>query len=93
MFTDAPAAPAAALDAPQVELDVRPILQSGGEPFGQIMTAVAAVPEGQVFRLRATFKPVPLFAVMQLRGWSYWVEGGAGDDWTVCFYRKADFAC
>lgn len=75
----------------RVELDVRPILREGGEPFGKIMSTLGDVPEGQVLRLRATFKPTPLFGVMRARGWKHWIERGGGDDWIVWFYRTRDF--
>lgn len=75
-----------------VELDVRPILRNGGEPFSVIMKTVDTVPPGGVFRLRATFKPVPLFAALKVKGWDHWVVDGAGDDWQVWFYRHSDFA-
>ena len=78
-----PGAPADITGAERVELDVRPILLDGGEPFSVIMAAVGNVPVGHVLRLRATFKPVPLFGVMRARGWRQWVEHGAGDDWIV----------
>ncbi|HLT47957.1 MAG TPA: DUF2249 domain-containing protein [Rubricoccaceae bacterium] len=84
--------PEAVAEAPCVDLDVRPVLAAGGEPFALIMETAAAVPPRHVLRLRATFKPVPLFAVMRAKGWGSWVAAGAGDDWTVCFYRRADFA-
>ena len=84
--------PAGVAEAPRVDLDVRPVLKEGGEPFSLIMETASSVPPGHVFRLRATFKPVPLFAVMRARGWASWVASGEGDDWTICFYRKADFA-
>lgn len=74
-----------------VELDVRPILREGGEPFGQIMSTLGEVPEGHVLRLRATFKPTPLFGVMRAKGWKHWIERGEGDDWIVWFYRARDF--
>jgi hypothetical protein len=77
--------------APRVELDVRPILREGGEPFSIIMRAAGEVPAGHVLVLRATFRPVPLFAVLGAKGWGHAVESGAGDDWTVLFYRRADF--
>lgn len=74
-----------------VELDVRPTLRAGGEAFGQIMRTAGEVPAGYVLRLRATFKPAPLFGVMRARGWKHWIERGEGDDWIVWFYRKKDF--
>lgn len=83
-----PAALASMTEEQVVELDARPVLRAGGEPFGQIMEAVASVPPGGAFRLYATFKPVPLFGVMKMKGWNHWVEYGAGDDWCVWFYRR-----
>jgi hypothetical protein len=84
--------PVGVAGAPRVDLDVRPVLAAGGEPFALIMETAAAVPPRHVLRLRAPFKPVPLFAVMRAKGWGSWVAAGAGDDWSVCFYRRADFA-
>ncbi len=83
--------PEAAAAAPRMDLDVRPVLAGGGEPLGLILETLARVPPGHVFQLRAPFEPVPLFVVLRLRGWAYWIESGAGEDWTVCFYRSADF--
>ncbi len=74
-----------------VDLDVRPILRKGGEPFSLIMDTVDQVPSGSVFRLRATFKPLPLFGVLKMKGWDHWIEFGIGDDWRIWFYRRQDF--
>lgn len=74
-----------------VELDVRPILQSGGEPFSRIMETVERMPPGHVLRLRATFKPVPLLGVMHQKGWAHWIAHGQDEDWEIWFYRLADF--
>lgn len=68
-----------------VDLDVRPILIAGGEPFGEIMAAVEGLQPGQGLRLLASFKPVPLFAVMAKRGFDH-TERDIGDgDWEVLF--------
>lgn len=74
----------------RVDLDVRPILREGGEPFSLIMETAGRVPEGHALRLRATFKPVPLLGVMRAKGWKHWIEHGEGDDWIVWFYRARD---
>ena len=52
-------------------LDVRPVLKAGGEPFADIMAAVAQLQPGQTLRLLATFKPVPLFTVMGGSGFAH----------------------
>jgi len=68
-----------------VDLDVRPILRAGGEPFQQIMETVAALNPGQGLRLFATFKPAPLFAVLGSKGFSYEATELEGGDWEVLF--------
>lgn len=46
-----------------VEVDVRPIQRTGGEPFEKIMETVSALEPGQGLKLFATFKPTPLLHV------------------------------
>jgi uncharacterized protein (DUF2249 family) len=70
-------------------VDVRPILRAGGEPFAEIMTAVAGLAPGQALRLFATFKPVPLFAVMAGKGFDHQERAIDGGDWEVLFTPKA----
>lgn len=70
--------------APRV-LDVRPILQSGGEPFQAIMEAVQGLRPGQGLRLLATFRPQPLFQVMANRGFDHEAREVEGGDWDVLF--------
>lgn len=71
-----------------VELDVREELSKGGEPFSRIMGAVGGLGEREVLHLRAPFEPVPLFAVMQKRGFAHRTEQHADDDWSVWFFRQ-----
>ena len=51
-------------------LDVRPLLARGEEPFAAIMAAADSLRSGQVLRLLAPFRPVPLFSVMTNRGFT-----------------------
>lgn len=67
------------------DLDVRPTLIAGGEPFGEIMAAIDKLSPGQGLRLVASFKPVPLFAVLGNKGFDH-SEREIGDgDWEVLF--------
>ena len=68
-----------------VDLDVRPILRTGGEPFQKIMETVATLAPGQGLRLLATFKPVPLFSVLGSKGFSHEDRELEGGDWEVLF--------
>jgi uncharacterized protein (DUF2249 family) len=72
-----------------VSLDVRPALRDGGEPFEQIMAAVATLQPGQGLRLYATFKPVPLLSVLGARGFSHQAREIGGGDWEVLFTPTA----
>jgi uncharacterized protein (DUF2249 family) len=68
-----------------VELDVRPILRAGGEPFEQIMKAVSGLKAGEGLRLFATFKPTPLFHVLGSKGFTHEAKEIGGGDWEVMF--------
>lgn len=68
-----------------VELDVRPILRDGGEPFQEIMETISKLQPGQGLRLLATFKPVPLFSVLDSRGFSHEENPIADGEWEVFF--------
>lgn len=68
-----------------IDLDVRPILRNGGEPFEKIMATVAALAPGEGLRLYATFKPTPLLQVLGSRGYSHETRQLDGGDWEVLF--------
>lgn len=67
------------------ELDVRPILREGGEPFPAIMDAVQSLQAGEGLRLLATFRPVPLLSVMARRGYSAELTELDDGEWEVLF--------
>ena len=73
------------MSVPHYDLDVRPILREGGEPFSAIMEVVAALAPGQSLRLLATFKPIPLFQVMGQRGFEPSAREIGNGDWEVIF--------
>jgi len=73
-----------------VDLDVRPTLRAGGEPFGEILGAVKALKPGQGLRLYATFEPVPLFHVLGSKGFSHEAREIDGGDWEVLFTPGPD---
>ncbi len=77
------------MNIPPLDLDVRPILRDGGEPFGAIMEAVAGLRPGQSLRLFASFKPVPLFGVLGARGFEPSAREIGGGDWEVLFTPQA----
>lgn len=68
-----------------LDLDVRPVLRAGGEPFQAIMEAVARLQPNQGLRLLATFKPTPLLSVLGSKGFSHVARELDGGDWEVLF--------
>jgi uncharacterized protein (DUF2249 family) len=72
-----------------VDVDVRPILRAGGEPFGEIMQAVDALKPGEGLRLLATFKPVPLLHVLGSKGFEHEMRELGDGDWEVLFSPSA----
>lgn len=65
--------------------DARPSLAAGGEPFDDIMAAVAALQPGEELIVVAPFEPVPLEAVLSSHGFTYEARPLDGDDWQVTF--------
>ena len=70
-------------------LDVRPVLEQGGEPFVQIMEAAEPVPAGRSLVLIAPFEPVPLYGALGARGFSHATQRVTAGEWVVRFTREA----
>ncbi len=71
--------------AEYIDVDVRPILRAGGEPFSVIMAALDRLGPGQGIRLYATFKPIPLFGVMADKGFAHSATALDDGEWEVLF--------
>jgi uncharacterized protein (DUF2249 family) len=68
-----------------IDVDVRPILRAGDEPFSAIMAALEQLEPGQGLRLYAPFKPIPLFGVMADKGFAHEENELDGGEWEVLF--------
>jgi uncharacterized protein (DUF2249 family) len=71
--------------AEYIDVDVRPILRAGGEPFSLIMATLDRLEPGQGLRLYATFKPIPLFEVLADKGFAHSATALDGGEWEVLF--------
>jgi uncharacterized protein (DUF2249 family) len=91
-----PAPPAAASTVPDWlgtaavarEVDARPILDRGEEPFGVITSAAREVPVGAILRLLTGFEPVPLYEALAKQGFAHWGTPTGQGDWQVDFFRE-----
>ena len=70
-----------------LQLDVRPIIDSGKDPFLEIMSAVKSLKEDEVFHLINSFEPIPLYSVLENKGYDHWTEK-AGNTFNVFFFRN-----
>lgn len=68
-----------------VDVDVRPILRAGEEPFSAIMSALVGLAPGQGLRLYATFQPILLFSVMANKGFAHSEQELEDGEWEVLF--------
>ncbi len=74
-------------DYKEVLLDVRPIIESGTDPFKSIMKKVKEMKKDEMLHLINSFEPVPLYSVMQTKGYVYASEK-SGDEWHIWFWKN-----
>ena len=72
----------------EITLDVRSIIESGLEPFQDIMKTVKELRAGQHLRLVNSFEPVPLYAILGNNGFEHFAECREGV-WSIYFKKQA----
>jgi len=70
-------------------LDVRPIIESGKDPFQNIMAAVKKLKDDEILLLINTFEPIPLYSVMGKKGFEHWTEKES-DLFRIYFYKDKE---
>jgi len=70
-----------------VELDVRPILASGKDPFMDIMAKVKELKDDETLMIINTFEPVPLYSVLGSKGFGHKtvIENG---EFKIYFFKE-----
>ncbi len=68
-------------------VDVREDIRAGREPFGRIMAAVDSLSPGQSLVLINTFEPLPLYGVLEKRGFGHATTRTSDGDWQITFSR------
>jgi uncharacterized protein (DUF2249 family) len=69
--------------------DARPIIATGGEPFNDIMAAVAALGRDEELVVLAPFDPVPLAGVLGSQGFNCDTTDLGDGCWRVTFCRPS----
>ena len=57
-----------------VDLDVRPILSGGVDPFEAIMAKLKTLNDSDTLRIINTFEPIPLLNILKKKGYDYHTE-------------------
>lgn len=70
-----------------VELDVRPVIDSGKDPFKIITGKIKELEAGAVLKLINSFEPTPLIALLSKQGFSYYVDATNEDLVTTWFLK------
>lgn len=70
-----------------VELDVRPALARGEEPFSIIMGKVKTLQDGQILKLINTFEPAPLIPLLGKKGFESYTDYKGNDVVETYFYK------
>ena len=70
-------------EGPTYHLDVRPLLEQGGEPYSHIMGCVGQLAAGERLVVHALFLPKPLVAQMQQMGYQAEAQRIDAEHWAV----------
>lgn len=57
-----------------IELDVRPVLEGGVDPFEIIMAKLKKMDDGDTLKIINTFEPIPLLNILKTKGYEYETE-------------------
>jgi uncharacterized protein (DUF2249 family) len=57
-----------------IELDVRPVIEAGKDPFNIIIGKIKQLKTGEILKLITGFEPVPLIQILSKQGFEYYVE-------------------
>ena len=71
-----------------VSMDVRPILESGKDPFNQIIQRLNGLPAGMSLELINTFEPTPLIHLLAKKGFDTLVQQNSGLVYTYFMKQK-----
>ena len=61
-----------------IKIDVRPTIDSGKDPFLEIMQTIKSLKDDDVLHLINSFEPMPLYSVLGNKGYEHWTENVDG---------------
>ena len=73
-----------------VEMDVRPVIESGKDPLDVIVKKVKALETGSVLKIINSFEPTPLMHLLGKQGFESYAETISDEIVNSYFYKKTD---
>ena len=70
------------------ELDVRPIIASGGDPLQAILEKIKGVQPGHVLKIINSFEPTPLILLLEKKGFQTYTDK-INDEYVETYFYKA----
>ena len=71
-----------------IELDVRPVIDTGKDPLSEIVETVKNLPNGKVLKIINSFEPTPLMHLLGNQGFEFYAETIHAELVNTYFYRK-----
>ena len=69
-------------------LDVRPMLEAGEHPIHQVMADLNTLPNSEIYKMTASFVPVPLIEKASSFGCKHWVEKISENEFDIYFIKN-----
>lgn len=73
-----------------LEMDVRPVLESGSDPLSLIMEKIKTLLPGQVLKIVNSFEPAPLMALLEKKGFETYADRVNDSLVETYFYKKSN---
>lgn len=70
-----------------IKLDVRPTIESGADPFSEIMAVTKTMKVGEILEIINVFEPIPLMNVLENQGFESFTEIHAADEFRTYFKK------
>ncbi len=71
-----------------IKLDVRPIMETGADPFSEIMGALKEMKDDETLELINIFEPVPIIQILQEKGYQSWTEKKSDNEYHTYFTKE-----
>ena len=71
-----------------VVLDVRPTIESGADPFKEIMAGVKEMEDSETLKVINVFEPIPLISILKEKGYKSWTNEISTNEYHTFFTKE-----